>query len=132
MEIFLNKNKWKSKLDLLVENRSPMSKEKIGLIAADEGLNYEITLKVLDFLESYLPVNSNFPFNLDDDLLNDYNVDSEDLGDFYNQILKKMSVPVPGRIQQDLFFKNKREYTLRLAIEFIQWCCKKKHEEFNI
>ncbi|MDF3028894.1 MAG: hypothetical protein K0S23_3201 [Fluviicola sp.] len=132
MEIFLNKDKWKSKLDLLVENRTPMSKEEIGVIASEEDLDYEITLKVLDFLKSYLPVNSNFPFKLDDDLLNDYNVDSEDLGDFYTKILKKMSVPVPGRIQQDLFFENKREYTLRLAIEFIQWCCEKRDEEFNL
>lgn len=120
MRSFFNSS-WKSRLTLLAQNREVKTKENIINELTSKGFRKEYTIELIDFLSNYLPID-NFPIESDDDILKDYNVDHEDLGNFYSSVLSKKSIAIPSRKEQDDFLKDKNHYPISLVLEFLMWC----------
>ncbi len=118
----LNRKNNKGKLEILVFSRGVKSKEEILQEGFDNGYSEVITTKVIEFILNYPNFHEGFPIEYSDDILLDYNIDHEDLGDFYSQTLKTMNIKVPSRPAQNTFFGDSEDYPVSLAIQFLEWC----------
>ncbi|MCG8574786.1 MAG: hypothetical protein MI810_07875 [Flavobacteriales bacterium] len=115
---------WKERFRKIAESRKFQSRTEIITEAVEQGYDREIVELVINSLMDYLPNVDGFSISLEDNVLLDYNIDDEDLGDLYRMILKRLNTKIPKRKDQDLFMEGKVEedYSVALVIEFVEWC----------
>lgn len=117
----------KSHLEELLQKRGTRSKEEVIDNLIKKGFQSKYTALFIEFLSNYLPVD-NFPIESTDDILKEYKINPEDLGDFYRDLFYANGIRIPNRKQQDEFFGGRLDYPVSLAIEFMIWCEKQSWE----
>lgn len=114
-------SRWELKLIELKKNRANIGRDTIIQNFVSSGLDSEFSIIVIDFVLDYIPV-KDFPIQIGDDLIDEYEIDAEDLGDFFEKTLKEKFIEIPSRKDQDLFLKDNNSYPIELAIKFLTWC----------
>lgn len=116
--------KWKQNLMAIAHSRDKKSIEEILIEGYNLGLDKSLTERVVRFILDYIPDIDQFPIDFNDDVLMDYGIDAEDLGDFYRMTLNDLNSRVPSRHDQNGFLNEKvkdNRYTVKLIVEFLEW-----------
>ncbi len=112
--------KWIQRLKKLKENSRLLTEDELINLLTKEGLTRENTIIVIQQLNSYLPNVGQFILHPDDDVIQDYDIDDEDLGDILLKIFKNKKHKFPSLRAQQLFFEQFGEkYTVRLLVQFV-------------
>lgn len=121
LENILNK-KWVKLLEEQFNSRPKLTyKEFSAQVLSEhsfEGVSIKLVYdKVLDYLPKNLDKNI-YPY---DDLINDYRIDDEDLGDLMISIFKDLNQRFPNVSEQEAFYKkNGDEITVLRMIQFVE------------
>jgi hypothetical protein len=120
---FFNR-KWKNSLSELSKNRKFNSRNELLKMGIDIGLDVKVVAEVIDFIYDYLPKVEGFSIDFNDDLLSDYEIDPEDLGDFYEETILKLNGNIPSRTDQDNYSNKKKgeSCTVKDVCHFLSWC----------
>ncbi len=121
MKNILNK-KWKTRLTNIFNSREKLSREDFVKVLVSKGYKQESVEVVYENIATYLPQSINISMYPDDDLINDYDIDNEDLEDIIKKIFKKLNSPIPDRKSQRIFYEeNGTKLTLERIIHFIDY-----------
>lgn len=116
------KNKWKSRLKTLFKNREKLSRTDFIRKMNFKGYNSSIVEITYDKISNFLPSSLDKNIYPEDDLLNDYYIDDEDLGDVMIEIFKECKIKFPEvEKQREFYIKNGEEITVEKMIHFVDY-----------
>ncbi len=114
--------RWNSKLKSLFEKRQPLSKPKFVEEMVLKGHDRVLTEIVYDGIKDYLPKSINSIIYPSDDILQDYEIDDEDLGDIMIRIFKGLNIKFPTREEQERFYDDfGQKVTVERMVQFVEF-----------
>ncbi|GAA3553909.1 DUF1493 family protein [Snuella lapsa] len=122
LEKVLNK-RWYNRLNKIFINRQPFSKSNfINEVLADDSLKKESIEVVYDYIFEYLPQTLDKNLYPSDDLINDYDIDDEDIGDIMIKVFKKLGLNFPNVNEQTMFYEQYGDkLTILQMIKFVEF-----------
>jgi len=117
-----NNKKWEENLNNLFNSKTKMPYntflEKVSVYKLKRLYIDEVYQRIYD----YLPKSVNKNIYPNDNILIDYDIDDEDLGDIMIEIFKEHNIKFPSRDDQDKFYeKFGEEVTVLKMIQFIDF-----------
>ncbi len=121
LENVLNK-KWVTNLKVIFNSRPKLTYEEFSKEILNDYSFTETSIKaVYNKIQDYLPKKIEKNIYPDDDLINDYEIDDEDLGDLMISIFEKLNQRFPNTNEQKAFYKKKGEkITVLRMIQFVE------------
>ncbi len=114
--------KWKSKLKILFENRKIMSKDDFLKKMSLKGYDISSSKIVYERIFVYLPNSLDKNIYPKDNVLKDYDIDDEDLGDILIKCFNSLKIEFPSTIKQNNFYKKYGDdITIERLIQFIDF-----------
>lgn len=116
--------RWKAKLEFLFNSRPYLSKVAFIDMMVAKGYDSKAITAIYDHLVDYLPKNlSSVSIYPDDEILTDYDIDDEDLGDIIESVIKSLKAKMPPQKRQIEFYNQYgNNVTVERMIQFVQYC----------
>lgn len=112
--------KWKKRLDLLFSSRNNLSKKDFIKTMEDKGYDKMYSLLIYNSICDYLPNSVNKNIYPSDNVIVDYDIDNEDLGDILIGIFEKINISFPNTEDQYKFYKDYgSNITIERLIQFL-------------
>jgi hypothetical protein len=103
-------------------NRKKQSREEFLKEAVNKGYRYELGAVIYDLIIALLPKNlSNINIYFEDNVVEDFEIDDEDIGDILIDFFNKVNVSFPTIDDQNSFYKKKgSNVTVERLLQFLE------------
>lgn len=118
---------WKKKINALFNSRPVVSAEEFLNMMVIRGHDSEIVKIVYQEISNYLPKVKVLSIYPDDNLIEDYDIDHEDIEDIVVRIMEKNKINIPSEIQQEEFYnKYGEQLTMEKIIQLVEFAINKQ------
>lgn len=122
MSVDIFNRKWKLKIETLFNSRILLSRNEFINKMCVKGYDFSNIEIIYDKIVDYLPSSVEVNIYPEDNVLIDYDIDDEDMGDILEECFKILNIKFPNVAMQENFYKiYGPELTVEKLIQFVEY-----------